>query len=150
MSRLVTRHEAGAPRPAEGIRISKLERKALDDPALQSGCTLAEPYVCCDPCWHRWVTSRLMEHLRGEQRWEELDRGDFGLLRGEWHANLALVEEVVAQIAAGAEPLHVLLWAVATEQSLDDVVAILRTLDVNARRVRRFAWLTPAAPCGYA
>jgi hypothetical protein len=150
MARLVTRHEAVAPRPAEGIRISKLERKALDDRTLQAGCTLGDPYVVCDPCWHRWVCARLMEHLRGEHRWEELDRGDFGLLRQEWHANLALVEDVVARIAGGAEPLHVLLWAVATGQPLDDVVAILRTLDVNARRVRRFAWLTPAAPCGYA
>lgn len=150
MARMMSRHDAVAPRPAEGIRIGKLERRALDDPGLRAGCMLAEPYVCCEPCWHRWVCARWMEHLRGERCWEELDRGDFGLLRKDWHGNLELVEDVVARIAAGVEPLYVLLWAAETGQPLDDVVAVLRTLDVNGRRVRRFSWLSPSPPCGRA
>lgn len=146
----MTRRETTVSCAARGISISKLERRALDDVALQSGCSLADPYSCCDPCWHHWVCARLMEHLRGEQYWEELDRGDFGLLRKRWHANLELVTEVVARIATGADNVGVMIWAVDTQKPLDDVVAILRTLDVNARRVPRFPWLSRTAPCGHA
>jgi len=150
MSRLLTRDDSTAPCPAEGIRIGKLERRALDDPALRAGCALAEPFVCCEPCWQRWVCARLMEHLRGEQWWEDLDRGDYGLLRERWHPNLELVEDVVARIAMGTGPLQVLVWAVETGRPLDDVVSVLRTLDVNVRRLPRFPWLSPTVPCGHA
>jgi hypothetical protein len=141
-------HDAVAPRSAQGIRISKLERRALDDAALRLGCSMIEPYSCCDPCWRRWVCARIMEHLRGERCWEQLDMGDFGLLRQRWHANLDLVEYVVGRIAAGAETLDVLGWAVDTGQELDDVAAIIRTFSFNARGLPRFAWLSWAPPCG--
>jgi hypothetical protein len=133
---------------AQGIRISKLERRALDDVALRVGCSMTEPYACCEPCWRRWVCARLMEHLRGERCWEQLDLDDFGLLRRRWHANFELVEDVLTRIAGGAEALEVLVWAVDAGQRYDDVAAILRTLDFNARRVPRFAWLSWAPPCG--
>jgi hypothetical protein len=150
MARHVAAHNAGLRGAAVGIAISKLERRALDDPALRSGCMLGDPFVCCDPCWHRWTCARVMEHLRGERFWQELDRGDFGLLKQGWHANLELVEAVVARVATGAGAVQVLIWAVETEQSLDDVVAILQTLDLNTRRVPRFSWLSRSAPCGVA
>jgi len=148
MSRLVTNHQARARSAAQGIAISKLERRALSDPALRAGCELGDPFVCCDPCWHRWVSARVMEHLRGECYWAELDCNDFGLLRKRWHANLELVEAVVEQVATGADTVRVLMWAVDSQRPLEDVVPILRTLDLNTRRVPRFAWLSPAAPCG--
>jgi hypothetical protein len=50
----------------------------------------------------------------------------------------------------GAGPLQVLVWAVEAGHPLDDVVAVLRTLDVNARRLPRFPWLSPTVPCGHA
>ena len=111
---------------------------------------MAEPYVCCEPCWHGWVCARVMEHLRGECYWWELDLGDFGLLKKRWHVNLELLEEVVARIATGADTLHTLMWAVDTQQPLGEVVAILRTLDMNTRQLPRFSWLSPAVPCGRA
>ena len=150
MTTLMKGPEAAVRGAAQGIGISKLERRALDDVALRAGCSLAEAYECCDPCWHGWVCARVMEHLRGECYWWELDLGDFGLLKKRWHANLELVEAVVARVATGADTLHMLMWAVDTQQPLDEVVAILRTLDMNARQLPRFPWLSPAAPCGRA
>jgi hypothetical protein len=146
----MTRPTVAPRQSARGIHVSKLERRALDDAALQAGCSLRDPYACCEPCWHQWVCARLMEHLRGEQYWEELDRGDFALMRHDWHEDQALVREVVARVAAGAGVVAVLVWAVEREKPLGDVVAILRTLDVNARRVSRFSFLSWAAPCGRA
>jgi hypothetical protein len=146
----VTGRQARPSAGAYGIRIDNLEPRALDDVALQAGCTLMDPYACCEPCWRRWVCARLMEHLRGERYWHEIDRGDFGLLRRRWHVSLELVTDVVARIAAGGDTIGILVWAVETDRALDDVVAVLRTLDVQARCLRRFPWLSEAPPCGRA
>ena len=150
MMRLTTGQDAATRGAAEGIGISELERRALDDVALRAGCSLADAYVCCEPCWHGWVCARVMEHLRGECYWWELDLGDFGLLKRRWHPNLDLLDRVVARIATGADTVRMLTWAVDTEQPFDEVVAILRTLDMQARRLPRFPWLSPTVPCGRA
>jgi hypothetical protein len=147
----VTPRQAVGRDAARGISISKLERRGLDDAAFRAGCSLLDPYACCEPCWHSWKCARLMEHLRGEQYWEELDHGDYGLLRRRsWHADFELVGEVVARVATGADTVAVLVWAAEKDKSLDGVAAILRTLDVNARRLARFDWLSWAPPCGRA
>jgi hypothetical protein len=132
---------------AESLGLTELERRALDELAFRVGCSMADRLACCDRCWHRWVRARFMEHLRGDRYWNELDQGDFGLLRRRWHPNVELVAEIVARIAAGAENLCVLTWAVDTAQPLDDVVGVLRILDVNHHRLPRFRWLSRAAGC---
>jgi hypothetical protein len=134
-------------RRAESVGLTQLERRALDELAFRAGCSMADALACCDRCWHRWVRARVIEHLRGEHYWDELDRGDFGLLRRRWHPNAELVAEIVARIAAGAENLCILTWAVDTDQPLEEVVAVLRTLDVNVRRVPRYRWLSRTARC---
>lgn len=150
MSALVTRRDSTTIRAARGISISKLERRALDDPMLRAGCMLMDPYVCCDPCWNGWLCARIMEHLRGERYWEELDHGDYGALEERWHGSPELVETLVARAVAGAETVELLIWAVETGLPLDSVVRILRTLTVGTRRVARFPWLSETAPCGRA
>lgn len=134
---------------ARGIGIGKLERKALDDVGFQAGCSMSEPFSCCDACWQRWVGARLVEHLRGERYWAELDRGDFGLLRRR--ADLDLFEEVMDRVAAGADTLAVLGWAARAGRPFDGVAAILRMLGPDLRRLPRFPWLSrPVVSCGRA
>lgn len=94
----------------------------------------------------RWVRARLIDHWQGECYWAELDHGDFGILRRPIHPNRMLVADVAALLMAGGENLTVIAWALETDQPLDDVVAILTVLDVNARRVPRFRWLLTPAP----
>jgi len=122
-------------------RPSRLERRAFADLAFSARCTAADVLACCNRCWGRWVRERTMEHLSGLRYWDELDRGDFALLRSEIHPNRVLVAEIVAAIATGSENLDVIIWAFAAAKPLDDVLAILATLDVNARRLPRFSWL---------
>lgn len=94
--------------------------------------------------FERWFRARLVEHWTGARFWRELDRGDFGVLRRPIHPNEGLVADVVALLLTGSENLIVIAWAIETGRPLDDVVAILTVLDVNARRLSRFAWLPPA------
>jgi hypothetical protein len=96
--------------------------------------------------FERWVRARLVEHWYGQCFWRELDRSDFGMLRGSIHANHALVSDVVALILTGSENLTIITWALETGQPLEDVVAILTLLDVNARRLPRFTCLLTSVP----
>ncbi len=115
-------------------RLSALERRARADlPHSARG-------------FERWVRARLVEHWYGQCFWRELDRGDFGMLRGSIHANHTLVSDVVALVLTGSENLTIVTWALETGQPLDDVVDILTLLDVNARRLPRFTCLLTSVP----
>ena len=109
---------------------SPLERRALAD--LPHSARSFE----------RWLRARLVEHWSGQECWHEFDRADFGILRGAIHPNHGLVSDIVALLLTGSENLTVIAWALETGRPLDDVVAILTVLDVNARRLPRFASLT--------
>jgi len=94
----------------------------------------------------RWLRARLVEHWYGLHYWHELDRNDFGLLRRVIHPNHGLVTDVVALLLTGNENLTIITWALETNRPLEDVVAILTVLDVNARRLSPFPSLIAAAP----
>ena len=127
--------------------LTPLERRALSDLIHDRSCSPREPLARCDRCWSRWIRARLMEHLRGERWWQELDRGDFGLLRSDLHSQRDLVAEVVTAIAAGSENLAVISWACRNEKPLEVVVGILTLLEINERRLRRFSWLGRVSLC---
>ncbi|MCC6847529.1 MAG: hypothetical protein IT294_03440 [Deltaproteobacteria bacterium] len=97
-------------------------------------------------CFGGWLRARLVEHWAGDRCWHEIDRGDFGILRRDIHPDRFLVADVVALLLTGGENLTIIAWALETNRNLDDVVAILTLLDLNAHRVTRFAWLPPATP----
>ncbi len=127
--------------------LTPLERRALREFTLRGYCAPSDPIACCEHCWNRWVRARLMEHVRGEHYWHELDRGDFGLLRGRFHPNVSLAADIVARLADGSENLSVVVWAFHSGAPLDDVLEILATLDVNGHRIPRFTWLARRPPC---
>ena len=113
---------------------SELERRARAD----------LPYSA--RAFERWLRGRLIEHWSGDRFWRELDRDDFGILSRGVHPDRVLVADVVAILLTGGENLTVIGWALETRRPLDDVIAILTTLDVNARRLPRYPWLPPVHP----
>ncbi len=86
--------------------------------------------------WQGYLRARWVEHLQGKCFWVELDRGDFGLLQREFHDCKPLLDSILDQLSAGKENLHVILWAIETNQPLDQVIRILEALDVNSVRLR--------------
>ena len=85
--------------------------------------------------WWRWCRDRWIEHLSGERFWGELDHQDFGLLKRDFHANTALIQQIVLRIKAGGENLDIIQWSHETHQNLDQVLEILKLLDINSRRL---------------
>lgn len=91
--------------------------------------------------WNTWLRARVMEHLNGEFFWEEIDRDDFGLLQNNFHPNQVLLQEIVIRIKDGRENLCIINWVIDTGRSLPDALAILRKIDINARRIPRFEFM---------
>lgn len=85
--------------------------------------------------WKGFLRARWLEHLQGKTFWIELDRGTFGLLDRDFQDQRSLLEGIVERLKAGQENLDIILWALATQQPMDDVVAILAALDVNSIRL---------------
>ena len=85
--------------------------------------------------WWRWCRDRWIEHLSGERFWSELDQQDFGLLNRDFHPNTALIHQIIVRIKAGGENLDIIQWAHDTHQDIDQVLEILKLLDINSRRL---------------
>jgi hypothetical protein len=81
------------------------------------------------------LRARLLEHLEGKRFWEELDRGDFGLLQREFPADPQLLSRILDHLKAGKENLDIILWAQDSGQPLASVLEILEAIDINSRRL---------------
>jgi len=85
--------------------------------------------------WTGYLRARWVEHLQGKCFWVELDRGDFGLLQHQFQDQGELLDQILNQLKAGKENLHVIVWAVNSGIPTAPVQAILKALDVNSRRL---------------
>lgn len=138
----------GYPAVPEGVPTFSIyddwEREAAEFKWIESekaGCDLGEE------CLRRWVRehwwgylrARWVEHLQGLRFWLELDRGDFGLLKREFHEDAILRDCILDRLKSGQENLHIIEWAIECQIPMEPVMQILRALDINSRRlVNRF------------
>ena len=124
--------------------MTPLEQRAIDELHASDGKEGGR-VDCCPRCWTRWLRLRLLEHLRGDAYWKELDRDDYAVLRRDVHPDRGLLDELARLVEAGRENVEMIGWAIESGRPLDDVLVILALLDVNARRVPRFPSLGAAA-----
>lgn len=84
--------------------------------------------------WKGFLRQKWLEHLEGKAFWIELDHDDFGLLRRGFSGS-PLLPVVLDKIKHGEENLNIIVWAIDEGHSLEDVMDILLTLDMNSRRI---------------
>jgi hypothetical protein len=103
----------------------------------KAGCDLGEPAIrrWVQNHWWGYLRARWLEHLQGKRFWVELDRGDFGLLLREFHANALLLDRILDRLKAGQENLDIILWAHNWGIGPQPVLQILEALDINSRRL---------------
>jgi hypothetical protein len=65
----------------------------------------------------------------------ELDGNDFGLLQRAFQDKSQLLQAIIDRLKAGQENLHIIQWAIDNQASMDDVIDILTTLDINSKRL---------------
>ncbi len=85
--------------------------------------------------WRGFCRECYIEHLGGKTFWTELDSGDFGLLRHQFHDNMNLVEQIVEIFKKGGENLDVVQFAISNNLDIQEVLDLLKVLDINARRI---------------
>jgi hypothetical protein len=103
----------------------------------KAGCDLGEEAILC---WvrHHWcgyLRAKWVEHLQGTRFWLELDRGDFGLLKREFHDHACLLDRILDRLKSGKENLDIIQWAIEWKIPIDPVLRILNALDINSRRL---------------
>ena len=103
----------------------------------KAGCDLGEQAIrrWVKEHWWGYLRARWLEHLEGKQFWEELDRGDFGLLQRRFHENTLLLDRILDRLKAGQENLEIILWGLDWGLNLADIREILSALDINSRRL---------------
>ena len=84
--------------------------------------------------WNGFLRGRWLEHLQGKTFWIELDHDDFGLLQHAFRDS-DLFDEILQQLIEGRENLDILVWALDSQQSMDEILEILEALDINSRRI---------------
>jgi len=85
--------------------------------------------------WPRFWRTRWVEHMQGRRYWVELDQADFGVLREQFHDRRLLLDRILDRVAAGMENLDIICWAQEWGLDVNDVLAVLESLDINSRRV---------------
>jgi hypothetical protein len=103
----------------------------------KAGCDLGEAAIrqWVKDHWWGYLRARWLEHLQGNCFWIELDRGDFGLLHRAFQDEKGLLDQVVNLLKDGQENLGILTWACRNKIPLGQVICILESLDINAKRL---------------
>lgn len=103
----------------------------------QAGYDLGEEAIkqWCRKYWHEYLRHRWAEHVRGVRFWQEIDRGDFGILQREFLNEPLLVERILDRLIDCQENLDVINWAMAWNLPVNRVIEILEVLDINSRRL---------------
>ncbi len=85
--------------------------------------------------WRLWFRGHWVEHILGEKYWIEMGRDNFRVLwRGE-ALNRLLVSRVADRLIVGWENLGIIFWASDWGLDLDEVIAILKKININDVRV---------------
>jgi hypothetical protein len=92
-------------------------------------------YLWIGKHWNGFLRHRWLEHLQGKTFWIELQNFDFGLLQREFR-NSPLIDPILERFKAGGENLDIIGWALEENYPMDEVRAILTTLDVNSSRIQ--------------
>lgn len=102
----------------------------------KAGCDMGEPAIrsWVRQHWNGFLRARWVEHLEGRSFWIELDHDDFGLLQRAFHES-AIFGEILGRLKTGSENLDIILLARDESWPMDEVLAILETLDINSRRI---------------
>jgi len=85
--------------------------------------------------WRLWFRAHWVEHVRGQRYWIEMGHDNFGMFAGAEAHDPLLVERVADRLIVGWENLGIILWASDWGLSLDNVIEILKKLNINHVRV---------------
>lgn len=84
--------------------------------------------------WSGFLRERWLQHLQGYAFWIELEDADYGRLPRELNPS-PLLDAIMDRVRRGQENLQILNWAIEMVLPMEEVIRILETVDINARRM---------------
>jgi len=87
--------------------------------------------------WRLWFRGHWVEHILGEKYWIELGADNFRKFDQAKGCDPLLVRRVADRLIVGWENLGVILWASDWALDLDQVIEILKRININHVRVNR-------------
>lgn len=85
--------------------------------------------------WLRFYRERFVQHLRGEVFFEEFGIECYRLVAGGIAASREVLDTVLDKVQEGAENLELICWARRHRLPRDQVLEILKALNINNRRL---------------
>lgn len=85
--------------------------------------------------WPRFYRRRFVQHLRGEAFFEEFGAECYRLVLGGIAVSREVLETVLDKVQEGAENLELICWARHQHLPRDQVLEILKVLNINSRRL---------------
>ena len=85
--------------------------------------------------WRLWFRGHWVEHILGEKYWIEMGGQNFAMLWRGQRLNPILVRRVADRLIVGWENLGIILWASDWGLDLNEVIAILKKININDVRV---------------
>lgn len=85
--------------------------------------------------WLRFYRQRFVQHLRGETFFEEFGAECYRLVAGRLAASREVLDTILDKVQQGAENLELICWAQRQCLPREQVLEILRALNINSRRL---------------
>lgn len=85
--------------------------------------------------WRLWFRGHWVEHILGEKYWIEMGHENYGLLKQGQPHNVVLVQRVADRLIVGWENLGIILWASDWGFDLNEIIEILKKININDVRV---------------
>jgi len=85
--------------------------------------------------WLRFYRTRFVQHLRGQSFFEEFGNECFELMCGKVTASREVLDTILDKVQEGAENLELICWARQCGLPRDQVLEVLKALDINSRRL---------------
>jgi len=76
-----------------------------------------------------------LEHLTGQQHWQEFSDDDFGLIPRLLVEEDLLLDRILDRVLSGQENLEIIQWAHTWGIPVDAVLSVLHQLDINRARL---------------
>ena len=83
--------------------------------------------------WSSWYRDHWVEHIYGKKFWNEFGEDEFALV-DKYKPDEKLVLEIIQHVVNYGENLGIIMWARNTNQNMDQVLTILKQVDINAKR----------------
>lgn len=82
-----------------------------------------------------WYRDQWVKHMYGENFWKEFGEKQFNIVKNNSIPNHDLLSQIIESVNNYGENLGIIIWASKTNQKMQDVLHLLKLLNINDQRI---------------